>query len=130
VANLDGGRGRDILIGGFGDDDLIGGSDADTFHFNLAENQGTDTIIEFERKHDIIDFSGIVDRGSRGLVDDLDAISTISDLGAGNDLVVELVSGSSMIFAGLGIGDIDSWGDIVSRPFTQLTFSTQGLLFA
>ena len=91
---LNGGDGRDSLTGGTGNDFLFGGKAADTFHFDLSANQGTDTIGDFERERDILSFAGVTDHGTPGLADDLDAISTITDLGAGNDVAVDFTSGS------------------------------------
>ena len=51
-----------------------------------------------------------------GLADDLDAISTITDLGAGNDVAVDFTSGSHLVFVGVGTGHTDSWSEIVAHP--------------
>jgi Ca2+-binding RTX toxin-like protein len=118
---LNGGEGRDSLTGGTGDDFLFGGKGGDTFHFDLSANQGTDTIGDFESERDILMFAGLIDQGAPGLVDDLNAISSITDSGAGNDVTVDFTSGSHIVFAGLGTGFTDSWGDIVAHPALQLT---------
>jgi Ca2+-binding RTX toxin-like protein len=118
---LNGGEGRDSLTGGAGDDFLFGGKGGDTFHFDLSANQGTDTIGDFESERDILMFAGLIDQGAPGLVDDLNAISSITDSGAGNDVTVDFTSGSHIVFAGLGTGFTDSWGDIVAHPALQLT---------
>jgi Ca2+-binding RTX toxin-like protein len=118
---LNGGDGRDSLTGGTGNDFLFGGKAADTFHFDLSANQGTDTIGDFERERDILSFAGLTDHGAPGLADDLDAISTITDSGAGNDLTVDFTSGSHIVFVGLATGHTDSWSEIVAHPALQLT---------
>ena len=118
---VNGGAGRDSLAGGTGDDFLYGGKDADTFHFELSANQGTDTIGDFERERDILSFAGLTDQGAPGLADDLDAISTITDLGVGNDIAVDFTIGSHIVFAGIGTGHTDSWSEIVAHPALQLT---------
>ena len=118
---LNGGDGRDSLTGGTGNDFLFGGKAADTFHFDLSANQGTDTIGDFERERDILSFAGVTDHGTPGLADDLDAISTITDLGAGNDVAVDFTSGSHLVFVGVGTGHTDSWSEIVAHPALQLT---------
>ena len=82
---LKGGSGRDTLVVGSGDDALTGGSGADTFRFDLSQNQGVDTIKDFDRKLDRFAFEGLSDNGVKGLVDDLDAISTFVDPGAHQD---------------------------------------------
>jgi len=120
---LIGGDGRDWLVGGVGDEQLTGGRDADTFHFDVSVNQGTDTILDFENRRDILSFSGLIDQGPPGLVDDLDAITTITDFGAGNDVVVEFDSGTHIVFSGLGTGNIDTWSEMVLHPATQLVAS-------
>jgi Ca2+-binding RTX toxin-like protein len=118
---LSGGDGRDSLTGGSGDDFLFGGKGADTFHFDPSVAQGTDTIGDFESERDILSFAGLIDHGTPGLIDDLNAISTITDAGAGNDVTVAFSSGSHIVFAGLGTGFTDSWGEIVAHPAVQLT---------
>ena len=56
---LAGGRGSDNLQGGSGDDRMSGGKGIDHFQFDLSTNQGTDTILDFDRRHDVLAFSGI-----------------------------------------------------------------------
>jgi Ca2+-binding RTX toxin-like protein len=58
---LDGGTGRDRLEGGEGNDLLIGGAGRDTFVFASAfrENQGHDTITDFEAGLDRIELRGV-----------------------------------------------------------------------
>jgi parallel beta-helix repeat protein len=52
-----GGAGNDRLIGGFGDDMLTGGTGSDVFVF--GPGWGNDTIADFTRKQDKIEFSGV-----------------------------------------------------------------------
>ncbi len=52
---LFGGSGKDTLSGGDGDDTLTGGADADSFVFK--QNNGFDTVTDFESQTDILDFS-------------------------------------------------------------------------
>jgi serralysin len=120
---LDGGDGQDRLAGGVGIDQFIGGSGADTFCFDITVNQGVDTILDFESDRDIFRFSGLIDQGDPGLIDDLNAISTVTDLGMGSDVTVEFASGSRLVLSGVGTGDIDNWNEIVSRPSTQILAS-------
>jgi Ca2+-binding RTX toxin-like protein len=112
---LDGGNGRDDLFGGAGDDRFIGGNGPDTFHFDLAENQGTDTVVDYEAGRDLLSFAGLNDEGVPGLADDLDAVSTITDLGPGDDVVIDLVVGTRIVFAGQGTGEIASWDALAPR---------------
>lgn len=51
---LDGGTGNDTLKGGVGDDELTGGAGADVFVFNDYDNEGADTITDFEDGVDTI----------------------------------------------------------------------------
>ncbi|MFN6465135.1 MAG: beta strand repeat-containing protein [Nostoc sp. DedVER02] len=54
---LDGGSGNDTLIGGNGNDILIGGSGIDTFVFNSYNNEGVDTIYDFNATNELIQVS-------------------------------------------------------------------------
>ena len=99
---------------------MTGGSGADTFRFDLSQNQGVDTIKDFDRKLDRFAFEGLSDNGVKGLVDDLDAISTFVDPGAHQDLVVNFTSGTKLVLSGLGTGHVDSWADIVLNPANDL----------
>jgi len=117
---LVGGSGNDSLAGGSGDDDLLGGADADTFVFNLARDQGTDRLGNFERALDRLAFSRIADAGAPGLADDLDAVSTVTDAGAGQDVTVDFTVGTTLVFANLGTGSVDSIADLVDDPLNQL----------
>ena len=55
---LIGGKGGDRLSGGEGDDRLTGNSGRDQFLFNAAENEGTDTITDFQDGRDRIRIEG------------------------------------------------------------------------
>jgi serralysin len=117
---LDGGSGKDVLTGSIHDDDLIGGSSADTFRFHLGQDQGSDRLTGFERKLDVLSFNGLTAKETKGLVNDLDAISTIVDQGSGQDVVVSFDIGTRITFVGLGTGHVDSWADLVVNPAKQL----------
>ncbi|MGO4834061.1 hypothetical protein AB4144_17520, partial [Rhizobiaceae sp. 2RAB30] len=69
---------------------------------------------------DVFSFSGVADHGAPGLVDDLDAISSFNDLGAGGNVVVTFDAGTELVLVGLGTGAVDSWADLVSDPARQL----------
>lgn len=72
---LDGGNGRDTLLGGAGDDVLLGGNDDDRINgglgadtltggfgkdvFAFADRGSTDTVLDFRRGEDKLDFSGL-----------------------------------------------------------------------
>ena len=117
---LHGASGEDTLQGGLGDDTLFGGADTDTLAYDLTTDEGTDTILGFRRAMDRLAFSGVVDAGSPGLADDLDAISTITDGGIRGDVEVAFDVGTVLIFVNRGTGTIDSIADLMVDPSTQL----------
>jgi Ca2+-binding RTX toxin-like protein len=122
-SRLNGGSGRDTLEGGFGDDLLLGGADADTFVFDVspfAGDQGTDRIGDLDGAEDRLAFRLFEDAGAPGLTDDLDAITTVTDAGAGLDVTVEFTTGTTLVFAGVGTGLVDSLADLVDDPLDQL----------
>jgi Ca2+-binding RTX toxin-like protein len=110
---LNGGTGRDHLFGSIGNDRLTGGSGVDTFHFDVAVDEGNDTITDFRRGVDVLSFAGVTDVGLPGLVDDLDPLSTFTDTGPGADVVVQFAAGTQIAFARFGTGGTDSWADII-----------------
>lgn len=116
--SLDGGLGMDTLTGGGGDDWLTGGTWVDTFVFKTGVDEGTDHITDWETDQDILSFNGLTDSGIAGLVDDIDAVSTISD--DGTDVVLTLDWGTMLIFEGIGTGSVGSVADIMSDPLNQL----------
>ena len=117
---LDGGGGADLLTGSANDDLLLGGAGADTFACDVSVAQGTDTLGDFDGARDILRFAGLTDAGAAGLADDLDLITTVSDLGAGMDVVALFDSGSELIFEGLGTGSVTSIAQLVDDPLTQI----------
>jgi len=125
---LDGGSGNDELTAGLGDDLFIGGYGADVFAFDVALDQGTETLADFGKATDALRFHNLTDTGAPGLVDDLDAISTFADDGA--DVTVTINSGTVLIFENAGTGEVDSFGDLVADPLTQLLTTTDVFVFA
>ena len=137
---ITGGTGREQINGGTGEDVLIasiqgstfrggpvaaipGDGEADTFVFDPTIGQGSNTIIDFEAAHDILQFTGVVDAGASGLADDIDAlITTYSDFGPGTDRYIVLSSGTYIQFndTGMGPGTFTSIADMVADPLTQL----------
>ncbi|MCA8880034.1 MAG: hypothetical protein KDA73_08765, partial [Rhodobacteraceae bacterium] len=69
---------------------------------------------------DMLAFFGIADAGAPGLLDDLDAMASFRDQGAGQDVVVSLGQGTTLIFEGLGTGSVASFADLVADADTQL----------
>ena len=118
-----GGEGDDFIAGGGGDDRLVGGAGRDVFNFLLDLDEGTETIADMDAASDILLIYGVLDAGAAGLVDDVDAISTVSDGGAGGDVTVTFDSGMVLIFAGRGSGAVDSIGDLVADPASQIVGS-------
>ncbi|WP_218044791.1 DUF5801 repeats-in-toxin domain-containing protein, partial [Kiloniella majae] len=121
--------GEDILIGGNDDDTLIGGDDADTFVFSLRGTDqgglfGQDVVTDFNAAEDVLKFTDVIDTGASDLdIDDLNAaISSVTDNGAGNDVVVNFNNGSSITFEQMGTAGstIDSIDDLVNNPAAQI----------
>jgi Ca2+-binding RTX toxin-like protein len=125
---LSGGSGLDRMFAGSGTDRLFGGAARDDFVFDVTRNLGADRILDFEGDIDRLCFIGLDDEGARGLADDLAAIATVIDEGAGLDVVVTFDSGTVLSFEGCGLGDdfwseqplIDSIADLVENARTQL----------
>jgi Ca2+-binding RTX toxin-like protein len=116
---LDGGVGQDLLRGAGGDDTLTGGSGADTFAFRLGStHDGHDTIKDFVKAQDILDFSDVGDINDDGMVDldDLLACSSVVDHGAGKNVDVVFDNGSAITFTGVGTGAMNSVNDLVADP--------------
>lgn len=105
----------------------------DQFTFDIDADQGVDVIRDFNSSSDILNFTAtftdIVDTGAPGYADDFDAISTITDNGRGSDVILELDSGTTIIFSNAGTGQIDSVADLVDDPLTQLVSDFDVFLF-
>ncbi|HVI88964.1 MAG TPA: hypothetical protein VM659_11705 [Dongiaceae bacterium] len=118
------GAGNDFLSGGLGDDTLTGGTGSDAFYFDLSANFGTDTITDFEKSADLLQFAGIpdTDGGGVSMSDLIAAISSVTDAGSGQGVTVDFKDGSSIIFEGSGTGSINSITQLVSNQ-TQFSVS-------
>lgn len=105
---FDGGRGDDQITASFG---------FDTLNFVLDGKGGDDRIVDFEGAQDglniLLSTGEITDSGAAGLVDDIDALSTVTDFGAGADVLLEFFDGSSVTFVGYGAGTATSVGDLL-----------------
>src|SRR5262249_21613634 len=89
---LNGRSGNDTLTGAAGDDTLIGEGGTDTFRFN-AFGEGDDTIDDFDGSNEILSFASSLDKGTAGIIDDLEAaIANIDDQGVGNNVVVTFLN--------------------------------------
>jgi Ca2+-binding RTX toxin-like protein len=120
---LSGGSGLDRLFAGSGTDRFFGGGGADDFVLDVREDQGADSILDFEGDRDRLCFVGLADEGAAGLADDLDAITTVIDHGASRDVVVTFDSGTVLTFEGCGLGSdflVDSLAELVENARTQL----------
>ncbi len=119
---LEGGAGRDWLVGGAGDDRISGGAGADRFVLLYAgDENGTDTIRDFDGSVDIIVFPDLEDDGAPGLADDIALlVDHIDDSGPGGDVTVTFDNGI-VVFEGAGTGNVDSVADLVDDPATQLS---------
>jgi len=103
-----------------GDDFLRGAGGADTFVFDVARDQGTDWILEFDGSRDRLAFAGITDANAPGLADDLDAVTTVRDPGAAEWVTVDFTSGTTLVFLGIATGSVDSLADLVDDLANQL----------
>jgi len=119
---IDGGAGKDEIYGRGGNDTLTGGAGADTFHFDLdpkyLANDGHDTIKDFVKSEDVLDFNGVADQDGNGmtnLTDLLLSISGVVDHGAGKDVDVKFDNGAIITFTGAGTGAVDQITDLVAN---------------
>ncbi|NIA68615.1 family 16 glycosylhydrolase [Pelagibius litoralis] len=123
------GHGRDRLIGHEGDDTLSGGSGGDIFIFrklNQDGGDGHDRITDFHKASDKLAFRDLIDSDQDGdidLDDLLGSVASVSDAGAGGDVVVAFGNGASLTFAGLGNGQMDSITDLVRDADSQIFVS-------
>jgi len=128
-----GGAGNDILDGGVGDDDLSGGADDDTltggagadnfkmslsFDGSLLSGEGADMITDFTTQDTLV-FEDVVDIDTSGGVDidDLLGHVSVTDAGAGNDVMIAFDGGGSVALAGIGTGSLNSLQDILDAGF-------------
>lgn len=122
--SLYGGAGNDRIAGGDGDDRLEGNAGADTFAYDISLDAGVDRITDFDSTEDRLNFTnlfGVVsDEGAPGLVDDIDIVATLTDGSLGGDVILELDSGTRIVFDGIGTGAIASIGDLVDDPASQI----------
>jgi Ca2+-binding RTX toxin-like protein len=117
---LDGDAGADLVSGGKGADTLTGGSGTDSFQFVVfkGNNEGHDTITDFLKSEDILDFHelGDLDKdGALGLGDLLAATTKVVDHGLGNAVDVFFANGSEITFSGVGTGQVNSIDDLVAN---------------
>ncbi|WP_282611357.1 hypothetical protein [Pelagibius sp. Alg239-R121] len=105
--------GADILIAGGGDDQLYGGEGGDTFVFNLASDEGNNTIFDFSAANgDRLSFEDVVDGGDAGTdigIDDVVATFSKTD----STVTLELQSGTTVVFQDLdnainNLADLDT----------------------
>ncbi|WP_238365316.1 hypothetical protein [Mesobacterium pallidum] len=70
---IEGDGGADEITGGLGDDTLTGGTQADVFVFDGTQDEGTDTITDFDITADVLRFEGVA-------MSDLTVIGTFETL--------------------------------------------------
>ncbi|WP_119302516.1 calcium-binding protein [Dongia deserti] len=123
---LTGGAGADTLFGGAGNDALTGGTGADHFSFTQISTgnalSGHDVITDFDKGLDILYFD-TSDTDGDGTLEQEDFVSGIVDLGAGKNVVLHLLNGGSITFAGAGTGSVDSLDDLVANASTQIVIA-------
>jgi Ca2+-binding RTX toxin-like protein len=111
---LSGGAGDDWLEGQGGNDILTGGEGTDVFVIEYASALSTNDILtDFDGTTDKLYF---MDYGN----DTSTFIKDIVDLGAGKDVVLNMVNGGKITFAGIGTGSIDTLAELVTDPNTQI----------
>jgi hypothetical protein len=96
-----------------------GGSDSFLLDLNQA---ATNTLVGFDRAHDTLSFTGVVDTNSNGvdLNDLLAMVSGISDFGPGSNVVVDFTTGASVVFQGAGTQAGTNLTGLVANPATQI----------
>ncbi|MCT4577714.1 calcium-binding protein [Donghicola sp.] len=97
------GQGNDTLRGGSGDDRLFGGKGADVFTFH--ENNGNDTIFDFNLRSDILRIESAL---VGGLADGAHVISTYSELNSQGNVVLVFSAENSVEFRRVSEEDLDS----------------------
>jgi Ca2+-binding RTX toxin-like protein len=128
---LNGGAGNDYLYGNAGNDSLRGGAGSDSFGFYLGSHAptggglsgNTDTIADFDRSTDRLDFHDVGDKNGDhvlNLADLLLDVSSVLDHGAGHDVTVGFTNGAAITFTGAGTGAAHSLEDLVASP-SQIT---------
>lgn len=110
--------GDDTLTGGGGNDTLDGGAGGDTFRF-AALGEGNDSVDGFDVSQDKLAFADILDTEHDGILDNLQAATTVSD--DGTDVLVTFSNGGSLTFHGIGTGAINNIADLVADPNSQIT---------
>ncbi|HWT99953.1 MAG TPA: hypothetical protein VN229_20120 [Terriglobales bacterium] len=109
-----------VITGNSGNNKLTGGAGADSFQFS-AFGDGDDVITDFEKTTDILGFNSALDVNSDGILDDLEAaISSVTDLGAGKDVIVTFNNGHTLTFTGAGTGSITDIANLVTSTGTQI----------
>lgn len=110
--------GDDVINGRGGNDYMTGGAGSDLFIFNAFTNFGDDTISDWNGAVDVLDLNGN-DTGATGLSEDIDKLSTITQVGA--DVILSFdATGASITFAGLSGSAITTVADLVGDPLGQL----------
>lgn len=115
---INGGGGNDLIIARGGDDLITGGAGGDVYVFNQFVPFGDDTITDWNFYVDVLDVN-LTDNGAAGLLDDLEAITTVQDLGS--TVVLSFTSnGSSITFDDTTGTVITSIGELMDDPMSQI----------
>jgi Ca2+-binding RTX toxin-like protein len=121
---IDGGDGKDEIYGQKGNDLLIGGADADTFDFNMkGTGDGHDTIKDFLKAEDILQFGGVGDVDKSGTIDFADLlldVKSIVDHGAGKAVDVTFNNGAEITFSGCGTGNTQMLSQLVDSSHVHV----------
>ena len=125
---LSGGGGKDELYGQHGNDTLFGGAGADQFDFVLKGSDGHDTVKDFLKAEDVLEF-GVGDVNKDGKVDLADLVADVKsvvDHGAGQAVDVHFTNGAEITFQGCGVGGanaVHTIQQLVADPVTQIHVS-------
>ena len=125
---ISGGGGKDEIYGQHGNDLLIGGAGADQFDFVLKDSDGHDTVKDFLKAEDVLEF-GVGDVNKDGKVDLADLVADVKsvvDHGAGKAVDVHFTNGAEITFGGCGVGGVNavhSIQQLVADPATQIHVS-------
>jgi Ca2+-binding RTX toxin-like protein len=123
---LIGDDGDDTLDGGSGSDYLAGGPGHDTFVFSLATlaDPESDSIDDFSRCDDVLQFEDLMDVTGDGFVDLADLEAMVAAIYGSEDAVsVEFTNGLTVNFGNAGAWPVTDLTHLVEDPTNQIIVS-------
>jgi Ca2+-binding RTX toxin-like protein len=106
--------GNDVFNGGAGDDFILSSAGLDLIFFD-ALGSGTDLVQDFDRISDSLFLTGVGDQNGDENLDILDLL-VLTDGGVSDDgssVTVSFSSGATLVFGGVGTGDINDIRQLV-----------------